>query len=141
MFDGADEPRSNEVFFLDYAEKARALVDIPVMLTGGFRTRAIMEESIESGWLDVVGMARPFTNNTRVAQQLLDGELGKATDPPPIFGLSRLKGAGAAAMSIVQMAAIANGRDPTARFSGPRALFAVAKHELSSLRRAKKPHG
>ncbi|MGB5680637.1 MAG: NADH:flavin oxidoreductase/NADH oxidase family protein [Polyangiales bacterium] len=141
MFDGADEPRSNEVFFLDYAEKARALVDIPMMVTGGFRTRAIMEESIESGWLDVVGMARPFTNNTRVAQQLLSGEIDKALDPPPVLGLSWLKGAGAAAMSVVQMAAIANGRDPTARFSGARALIAVAKHELSALKRAKKPHG
>lgn len=141
MFDGADEPRSNEVFFLDYAEKARALVDIPMMVTGGFRTRAIMEESVESGWLDVVGMARPFTNNTRVAQQLLSGEIDKALDPPPVLGLSWLKGAGAAGMSVVQMAAIASGRDPTARFSGARALIAVAKHELSALKRAKKPHG
>ena len=141
MFDGADEPRSNEVFFLDYAEKARALVDMPMMVTGGFRTRSIMEESITSGWLDVVGMARPFTNNPRVARQLLDGDIDKASDPPPILGLSRLKGAGAAGMSIVQMAAIANGRDPTQRFSSLRVLFAVAKHELSSLKRAKKPHG
>jgi 2,4-dienoyl-CoA reductase-like NADH-dependent reductase (Old Yellow Enzyme family) len=141
MFDGANAPRSNEVFFLDYAEKARALVDMPMMVTGGFRTRAIMEESIESGWLDVVGMARPFTNNTRVAQQLLDGEIDRASDPPPILGLSRLKGVGAAGMSVVQMAAIANGRDPTGRFSGLRALLAVGKHELSSLKRAKKPYG
>jgi len=96
---------------------------------------------VESGWLDVVGMARPFTNNTRVAQQLLDGEIDRATDPPPILGLSRLKGAGTAGMSIVQMAAIANGRDPTSRFSGLRTLWAVGKHELSSLKRAKKPHG
>jgi hypothetical protein len=86
-------------------------------------------------------MARPFTNNTRVAQQLLSGEIDKALDPPPVLGLSWLKGAGAAAMSVVQMAAIANGRDPTARFSGARALIAVAKHELSALKRAKKPHG
>ncbi|MGB5703587.1 MAG: NADH:flavin oxidoreductase/NADH oxidase family protein [Polyangiales bacterium] len=141
MFDGAEETRSNEVFFLDYAEKARALVDMPMMVTGGFRTRSIMEECVESGWLDVVGMARPFTNNTRVAQQLLDGEIDRATDPPPILGLSRLKGAGTAGMSIVQMAAIANGRDPTSRFSGLRTLWAVGKHELSSLKRAKKPHG
>ena len=39
--DGADEPRSNEVFFLDYAEKARGLIDMPMMVTGGFRTRSI----------------------------------------------------------------------------------------------------
>ena len=89
--------------------------------------------------VDVVGMARPFTHNTRVARQLIDGDIEKAADPPPILGISRLKGVGAAGMSIVQMAAIAEGRDPTSRFSSVRALFAVTKHELSSLRRAKKP--
>ncbi len=139
MFDGAAESRSSEVFFLDYAEKARARVDIPLMVTGGFRTRAIMEDSLSSGWLDVVGMARPFTNNPRVAEQLLSGEIHKALDPPPVLGLSRLKGAGAAGMSVVQMALIARGEDPTSRFAGLRALMAVARHELSSLKRAKKP--
>ena len=139
MLEGMSEQPSNEAYFLDYAEKARALVDMPIMVTGGFRTRSIMEQSVESGWLDVVGMARPFTQNTRVARQLIDGEIDKAADPPPILGISRLGGAGSAGMSIVQMAAIANGRDPTSRFSGLRALFAVGKHELSSLKRAKKP--
>lgn len=138
MFDGADEPRSNEVFFLDYAEKARARVDIPLMVTGGFRTRAIMEESLRSGWLDVVGMARPFTQNPRVAADLISGVLDKAADPPPVFGLSRLKGAGAAGMSVVQMALISRGEDPTGRFAGLRALTAVLRHELAGLKRAKK---
>jgi 2,4-dienoyl-CoA reductase-like NADH-dependent reductase (Old Yellow Enzyme family) len=141
MFDGADVPRSTEAFFLDYSEKARSLVDMPLMVTGGFRTRTIMEEAVRSGWLDVVGMARPFTQNPLVARQLLAGELDKADDPPPILGLSMLGGVGAAGMSVVQMAALANGRDPTSRFGGLRALFAVTKHELSSLKRAKKPHG
>jgi 2,4-dienoyl-CoA reductase-like NADH-dependent reductase (Old Yellow Enzyme family) len=139
MFDGADDQRPSEAFFLEYAEKARALVDIPMMVTGGFRTRSVMEESIESGWLDVVGMARPFTNNTRVARQLIDGDIDRATDPPPVLGMSFLKGAGAAGMSVVQMAAIADGKDPTRRFSGLRALLAVTKHELSSLKKARKP--
>jgi 2,4-dienoyl-CoA reductase-like NADH-dependent reductase (Old Yellow Enzyme family) len=139
MLEGTAEQPSNEAYFLDYAEKARTLVDMPLMVTGGFRTRSIMEQSVESGWLDVVGMARPFTQNTRVAQQLIDGEIERAADPPPILGISRFKGVGAAGMSIVQMAAIANGRDPTSRFSSLRALLAVGKHELSSLKRVKKP--
>jgi len=37
------------------------------------------------------------------------------------------------------MALIARGEDPTSRFAGLRALMAVARHELSSLKRAKKP--
>lgn len=139
MFDGAAETRSTEVFFLEYAERARSLVDIPIMVTGGFRTRSIMEESLQSNWLDVVGMARPFTQDTRVASRLLSGGLEKAADPRPILPFSRFRGAGSAAMSIVQMAAIARGQDPQGRFSGLRALLAVSRHELMSLKRVKKP--
>jgi len=138
MLDGSDGPRSNEVFFLDYAEKARARVDIPLMVTGGFRTRAVMEESLRSGLLDVVGMARPFTQNPRVAADLIEGVIDEASDPPPVLGLSRLKGVGAAGMSVVQMAMVSRGEDPTGRFAGLRALGAVLRHELSNLKRAKK---
>lgn len=139
MFDGASVQRSSEAFFLDYAERARARVDIPIMVTGGFRTRAVMEEAVRSGWLDVVGMARPFTQNPRVAAELLEGAIASASDPPPILGISRLKGFGAAATSVVQMAAISRGEDPARRFSSLRVLLAVVKHELATLRRAKAP--
>lgn len=137
MFDGAAERGSSEAFFLDYAEKARARVDIPMMVTGGFRTRSVMEEAVRSGWLDVVGMARPFTNNPRVAADLLQGAIARASDPPPILGLSRLKGFGAAATSVVQMAAMSRGEDPARRFSSVRVLLAVMRHELATLRRPK----
>ena len=89
-------------------------------------------------WLDVIGMARPFTQNPRVAADLIEGVIDKAEDPPPVLGLSRLKGAAAAGMSVVQMSLMSRGEDPTGRFAGLRALAAVLRHELSSLKRAKK---
>ena len=74
-----------------------------------------------------------------LAADLISGVLDEAADPPQVFGLSRLKGAGAAGMSVVQMALISRGEDPTGRFAGLRALTAVLRHELASLKRAKKP--
>jgi 2,4-dienoyl-CoA reductase-like NADH-dependent reductase (Old Yellow Enzyme family) len=139
MFDGADTPRGSEAFFLEYAEQARARIDMPLMVTGGFRTRSVMDEALGSGWLDVIGMARPFTQNPRVAADLLAGVIDKADDPPPVLGLSMLRGVGAAGMSVVQMSLMSRGQDPTGRFAGLRALGAVLRHELSSLKRAKKP--
>jgi 2,4-dienoyl-CoA reductase-like NADH-dependent reductase (Old Yellow Enzyme family) len=61
MMKGNRESTSKrEAYFLDYVEKVRNLTDTPLMLTGGFRNVAAMEEALESGALDIIGIARPF---------------------------------------------------------------------------------
>jgi 2,4-dienoyl-CoA reductase-like NADH-dependent reductase (Old Yellow Enzyme family) len=49
---------AREAYFLDFAEKARAITRVPLMVTGGFRTAEGMRAALRSGALDVVGMAR-----------------------------------------------------------------------------------
>jgi 2,4-dienoyl-CoA reductase-like NADH-dependent reductase (Old Yellow Enzyme family) len=122
-----------EAFFLDYARKARAEVDIPMMVTGGFRARAIMEDALSSGALDVVGMARPFTNDPAVARDLLDGRTERAADPPVMPGLGRLGGVSEAMMSVAQMALLAKGKSPTLRFGGLGAVFGSLVQETADL--------
>lgn len=61
MMKGNRESTSKrEAYFLDYVEKVRKVTDTPLMLTGGFRTAAAMEEALDSGALDIIGVARPF---------------------------------------------------------------------------------
>lgn len=45
-------------YFLEFAKRARAVTSKPLMLTGGFKTRAQAEEAVASGAVDVVGLAR-----------------------------------------------------------------------------------
>ena len=52
--------RAREAFFLDYAEKVRELVDVPLAVTGGFRSTAGMNAALASGALDFIGIARPL---------------------------------------------------------------------------------
>ena len=130
MLDKVENQR--EAFFLDYAKKARAEVDIPMMVTGGFRARAIMEEALGSGALDVVGMARPFTNDPSVAQDLLDRRTERAADPPVMVGLGRLGGVSEAMMSVAQMGLLAKGKSPVLRFGGLGAVFAALVEEGAS---------
>ncbi len=47
-----------EAYFLAYAEKVRALVDTPLVVTGGFRSSAAMQEALDSGATDFIGVAR-----------------------------------------------------------------------------------
>ena len=62
-----------EAYFMDYVEKARKISSVPLMLTGGFRTAAFMEEAVASKQVDVIGLARPFTLYPNIANQIFDG--------------------------------------------------------------------
>jgi len=137
MLDKVENQR--EAFFLEYAKKARAEVDIPMMVTGGFRARSIMEDALSNGALDVVGMARPFTNNPSVAQDLIDGRTERAEDPPVMPGLGRLGGISEAMMSVAQMGLLAKGKSPTLRFGGLGAVFASLVQEIADLFEPKRP--
>ncbi len=82
--DGADagaraSTRAREAYFLDYAEKVRALVPVPLMVTGGFRTAAGMEAALQSGAVDIIGLGRPLCVDPHLPAALLDG---RATDVP-----------------------------------------------------------
>ena len=137
MLDKVENQR--EAFFLEYAKKARAEVDIPMMVTGGFRARSIMEDALSNGALDVVGMARPFTNNPSVAQDLIDGRTERAEDPPVMPGLGRLGGISEAMMSVAQMGLLAKGKSPTLRWGGLGAVFGSLVQETADLFRPKRP--
>lgn len=67
--------RAREAYFLEYAESIRGVATMPLMVTGGFRTRAGMEAALDSGATDVIGIARPFCTHPDVARQLLDREI------------------------------------------------------------------
>lgn len=63
-----------EAYFLDFAAKARAAVpDVPLMVTGGFRTFKGMNAALASGALDLVGVARLLAIEPDAAAALLAG--------------------------------------------------------------------
>lgn len=64
-----------EAYFADFIVKARAITDAPLLLTGGFRTAAVMAKAIENKELDFVGIARPFAVNPFLANQIFEGKI------------------------------------------------------------------
>ena len=79
-----------EAYFLDYIKKARKLIKIPLMLTGGFRSVSVMEKALEGGNLDVVGLARPFCLYPNLANQIFDGSVERFETPIPKIGIKFL---------------------------------------------------
>lgn len=65
-----ESSRRREAFFLDYAEKVRARTKLPLMVTGGFRTRQGMVSALDSGATDVIGMARPLAVEPDLARRV-----------------------------------------------------------------------
>ena len=61
-----------EVYFMDYIKKARKITKTPLMLTGGFRTTAVMKDAIGSNQLDIIGMARPFAVYPSIGHEILN---------------------------------------------------------------------
>lgn len=66
-----------EAYFLDYARDIRAVATMPLMVTGGFRSREGMTAALQSGALDVIGLARPFCTHPDCARELLDGRIDR----------------------------------------------------------------
>jgi len=69
-----------EVYFLEHARAIRAAVPaLPLMVSGGWRSPALMEAALSRGELDVLGIARPFCLQPDFPVRLLAG----AGDPLP----------------------------------------------------------
>lgn len=67
--------RVREAYFLDYAAAIRRVATMPLMVTGGFRTRTGMEAALGTGDTDMIGIARPFCTHPDVARRLLQRDI------------------------------------------------------------------
>jgi 2,4-dienoyl-CoA reductase-like NADH-dependent reductase (Old Yellow Enzyme family) len=67
--------RLREAYFLSYAEAIRQLARMPLMVTGGFRSGAGMDQALSDGVCDVIGIARPTCTHPDSPKQLLAGSI------------------------------------------------------------------
>jgi 2,4-dienoyl-CoA reductase-like NADH-dependent reductase (Old Yellow Enzyme family) len=74
---------AREAYFLEFAEKVRTTVTVPLMVTGGFRTAEGMNAALRSGSLDIVGLARLLAIDPDAPIALLRG-LDSAQQVRPI---------------------------------------------------------
>jgi 2,4-dienoyl-CoA reductase-like NADH-dependent reductase (Old Yellow Enzyme family) len=79
-----------EAYFLQYAAEVRELAKMPLMVTGGFRSRHTMEEAIAGDVCDVIGLGRPFCVANDFVRPLLAGEIDEV--PNPEQAVSRRRG-------------------------------------------------
>ncbi len=73
-----ESTKQREAYFLEYAEAVRARAAMPLMLTGGLRSRAAMDEALASGAIDLIGLGRPACLDPDLPRKLVDGTLAAA---------------------------------------------------------------
>ena len=65
---------AREAYFVDFALAMRGRVTVPLMVTGGFRSRTAMEQALAGGGADIIGIGRPMCLMTDAPNRLLAGE-------------------------------------------------------------------
>ncbi len=73
----SDSVSSSGPYFVDFARRAKAVTNIPIMVTGGFKTRDQAVSALENGCADAIGLARsmaldPSLANTWLTDQCSD---------------------------------------------------------------------
>jgi hypothetical protein len=89
---------AREAYFVDFAKAMHGQLKVPLMVTGGFRTRAAMEEALQQGAAEMIGLGRPLCGQPDGAARLLAGadavpryESGLHLFPPALRFLTRIK--------------------------------------------------
>ncbi len=124
--DARESTKKREAYFLDYAQEVQSVAKMPLMVTGGFRTREGMDAALAGGEADIIGLGRPLCVDVDAPAQLLSGAL---TDLPKwektlrigpgIFGpnssiglFKALNGFGMQGWFYTQLHRIADGHEP-----------------------------
>lgn len=115
-----ESTRQREAYFLDYAQKIRERISIPLMVTGGFRTDAGMRDALASGATDLIGIARPLAVEPDLPNRILAGESVLSKVRPIKTGIPMVDKA--AMMETMfytyQLARMAKGKTPKPHESG-----------------------
>jgi 2,4-dienoyl-CoA reductase-like NADH-dependent reductase (Old Yellow Enzyme family) len=103
-----------EAYFLEFAEKARKAVKVPLMLTGGFRTASGMASAIRSGAVDLVGLGRSLAVEPDLPSRILIGSKPEFYAKPVSTGFRFLDRIGMMEITWYtwQIQRMARGRDP-----------------------------
>jgi 2,4-dienoyl-CoA reductase-like NADH-dependent reductase (Old Yellow Enzyme family) len=73
-----ESTKQREAYFLNYAKAIREVATMPLMVTGGFRSREAMEEAMNDGVCDVIGLGRPLCTHPDTPKQLMNGKIDRA---------------------------------------------------------------
>jgi len=111
-----DTPKAStverEAYFLEFAKRAKKITTMPTMVTGGFRSKSVMEAALQNQALDFIGMGKPFACDPNVADNLITGKLEKVAQKTIKMSKPTLESVSEMAWAKSQIHRISNGKSP-----------------------------
>jgi 2,4-dienoyl-CoA reductase-like NADH-dependent reductase (Old Yellow Enzyme family) len=137
-----ESTKKREGYFLAFVETIREKVDVPLAVTGGFRTSGGMAAPIRDGAVDFIGLARPLCIDPDLPRRALAGEAVKSQVGRLSTGVKTLDRF--AALDVTwyenQIARIGAGKPPKPNLGAWRSMltsFSKQGFQAFQLRRAK----
>lgn len=126
---GADNntEQGDEVFFLNHAKKARQSVNVPLMVTGGFRTQDSMNKALVDRSTDFIGLGRPLILDLSFAKKILAGVDNPINVRPRVTGVSSIDKNPIVTTQWYeqQLALIGKGKDPDPDLNMWKVIFTI----------------
>ncbi|WP_084396216.1 NADH:flavin oxidoreductase/NADH oxidase family protein [Henriciella aquimarina] len=143
-----ESTKAREAYFVDYAAMVRERAAMPVMATGGFRSKVAMEETLSAGYADMIGLGAPLCTDPHGPAKLLAGEIDRLENhartmrlgpgflgPQSGIGMVKMVNAlGQMAWNYLAIEAMSEGRDRPWKTG---LLSAYSKHASRQKRQAK----
>ena len=135
-----ESTRKREAYFLEYAEKVRQITDIPLLVTGGFRSKQAMLTALQNSETDLIGLGRALVIDPDFPNKLLSKQNHHIDIPSRTTGIPFLDRI--VMIDVLwyqqQMARIANQREPKPNMSEWLAIWhsfsAIGLHVFRRLR-------
>jgi 2,4-dienoyl-CoA reductase-like NADH-dependent reductase (Old Yellow Enzyme family) len=118
--------------FVAFARRARAETGMALMVTGGFRTRAMVDAVLAEGAVDLIGMGRPFLASPTFGADFLGGRIDRAPTQRPRMRPRRLVYTAMGGFHNLEMQHLARNLPAPRMRNGWRCVLHLALHELAS---------
>ena len=125
-----ESTRKREAYFMDFAKKIRSVSDIPLMITGGFRSYDYCNKALQNNELDLIGMARPFLTNLDEIPDFLKGEVPHLRNKIVRTGIKAFEDAAEGGYYARQVIQISKGRKPRMKMSALWSSVFLIVHEF-----------
>lgn len=131
----SESTRAREAYFLEFAERARQVTNMPLMITGGLRSASAMQEALDEG-IEMVGLGRPVCLEPDLPNRLIaDSETVSALGDVRT-GIKMLDSAAELWWNNIQLQRIGAGKPPRKHMTGWEAVgHALVRDGIGAIRR------
>ena len=125
-----ESTKQREAYFMDFAAKVRKYTQLPLMITGGFRSHQFCEEVLKNEELEMIGFARPFLMERNFPKDFLSSPSARVADASFDFKIRQMKDMAEAGYFDYQIHRLAAGKELVPGYNPYVGVLRFTKNEM-----------